>query len=101
MDLDTVHVDALTAEEKGKLQKERWCFTCKRMGHLSCNCPNKRKDTPLSTQNSKTTTHAIAPEEQEKNDQERNPKEAMAEQIKAMSAEERNILLDNLVLQDF
>ena len=97
MDLDVTYIDVLSAKEKGKLQKEGWCFTYKRMGHLSCNCPNKtKKDTPPSTQNSKTTTHAIELEEKEKN-----PKEAMAEEIKAMSAEERNVLLDNLVLQGF
>ena len=71
------------------------------MGHLSRNCPNKKKDTPSSTQNSKTTAQMIELEEQEKNGQKQNPKEAMAEQIKAMSAEERNVLLDNLVLQGF
>ena len=35
------------------------------------------------------------------NDNTKGPKEAMAKQIKAMSVEEWNILLDNLVLQGF
>ena len=99
MDLDAAHVDVLSTEKKGRLQKEGQCFTCKRMGHLSCNCPNKKKDAPSPTQNSKTNARMIEPEEQ--NDQKQIPKEAMAEQIKAMSTEERNVLLDNLVLQGF
>ena len=50
----------------------------------------------MPTQNFKSTTHVIKPEPENKN-----PKKAMAEQIKAMSVEERNVLLDNLVLWGF
>ena len=46
----------------------------------------------MSTQNLKITAHIIELE------QEKNPKKAMAEQIKAISTEKWNILLDNLVL---
>ena len=35
------------------------------------------------------------------NDDTKGTKEAMAKQIKAMSTEERSVLLDNLVLQGF
>ena len=97
MDLNVAQVNMLTTEEKGKLQKEGQCFICKRMGHLSRNCPNKTKrDAPTPTQNFKSTTHVIKLEPENKN-----PKKAMAEQIKAISVEEWNILLDNLVLWDF
>ena len=43
MDVDAVHVDALTAEEKDKLFKEGCCFKCKKQGHISHKCPKKEK----------------------------------------------------------
>ena len=99
MDLDAAQIDALAAEEKAKLQKEGRCFTCKKLGHVSCVCPNKpnKKDAVVPTQGSKSATRNIEPE----NDNTKGPKEAMAKQIKAMSAEERSVLLDNLMLQGF
>ena len=99
MDLDAVQIDALAAEEKAKLQKEGRCFTCKKLGHVSRVCPNKpnKKDAAAPAQNGKFATRNIEP----KNDEAKGPKEAMAEQIKAMSAEERSVLLDNLMLQGF
>ena len=36
MDVDAVHVDALTVEEKEKLTKEGQCFECRKQGHISC-----------------------------------------------------------------
>ena len=99
MDLDAAQIDTLAAEEKAKLQKEGRCFTCKKLGHLSHTCPNKtnKKDAAVLTQNGKFAARNIEPE----NDKAKGPKEAIAEQIKAMSTEERNLLLDNLVLQGF
>ena len=99
MNLDTTQIDALAAEEKAKLQKEGRCFTCKKLGHLSCVCPNKpnKKDAVVPTQSGKFAARNIEPEI----DKAKGPKEAIAEQIKAMSTEERNLLLDNLVLQGF
>ena len=46
-DLNTMEVDAiktgrLSNEEKTKLLKEGCCFRCKKMGHLSRNCPDKK-----------------------------------------------------------
>ena len=99
MDLDAAQIDALAAEEKAKLQKEGRCFTCKKLGHVSRVCPNKpnKKDAAVPAQGGKFTARNIKPE----NDDTKGAKEAMAEQIKAMSAEERSVLLDNLVLQGF
>ena len=96
MNLDTMQINVLAAEEKAKLQKEGQCFTCKKLRHLSRTCPNKtnKKDAATPTQNGKFTERNIKP----KNNDAKGPKEAMAEQIKAISAEEQNILLDNLVL---
>ena len=86
MDLDATQINALAAEEKAKLQKEGQCFTCKKLGHLSHVCPNKtnKKDATAPTQNGKFAARNIEP----KNDEAKGPKEAMAEQIKAMSVEE-------------
>ena len=86
MNLDTMQINALAAEEKAKLQKEGQCFTYKKLRHLSHTCPNKtnKKDAAMPTQNGKFSTRNIKP----KNDEAKGPKEAMAEQIKAMSVEE-------------
>ena len=99
MDLDATQIDTLAAEEKAKLQKEGQCFTCKKLGHVSRVCPNKpnKKDAAAPTQGGKFAARNIEP----KNEDTKGPKEAMAKQIKAMSAEERSVLLDNLVLQGF
>jgi hypothetical protein len=69
------------------------------LGHVSRVCPNKtnKKNAATPTQNGKFAARNIKP----KNDDTKGPKEAMAEQIKAMSVEERNVLLDNLMLQGF
>jgi hypothetical protein len=94
MEVDTVEVNALTAEEQTRLQKEGKCFNCKKTGHLSKDCPEK-KNAPRNNEHranqgmSAPTTKA---EEKEK---------TIVEEIKAMTAEERDELLDNLVLQGF
>ena len=99
MDLDAAQINALAAEEKAKLQKEGQCFTCKKLGHVSRVCPNKpnKKDAAAPTQGGKFAARNIEPE----NGDTKGTREAMAEEIKAMSAEEQSILLDNLVLQGF
>ena len=86
MDLDATQIDTLAAEEKAKLQKEGRCFTCKKLGHVSRVCPNKlnKKDAAAPSQGGKFAARNIEPE----SDNMKGPKEAMAEQIKAMSAEE-------------
>jgi hypothetical protein len=99
MDLDVVEVNALTTDEKTKLQKEGRCFLCKRLGHISRVCPNKKNgNAPHPPQNISTTARVT---EIETEKVEIAPKEAMVNQIKAMSAEQRNQLLDDLVLQGF
>ena len=69
------------------------------MGHVSRVCPNKpnKKDAAAPTQGGKFAARNIEPE----NGDAKGTREAMAEEIKAMSAEERGVLLDNLVLQGF
>ena len=42
MEVDVIKTSRLSDEEKAKLLKEGWCFRCKKMGHLSRNCPDKK-----------------------------------------------------------
>jgi Zinc knuckle len=86
MDLDAAQIDALAAEEKAKLQKEGRCYTCKKLGHISHVCPNKpnKKDGGAATQGGKFAVRNIEPE----NGDAKGTREAMAEEIKAMSVEE-------------
>ena len=40
-DPNAMDVDAMTTKERTKLMKKGLCFSCKKLGHLSQNCPNK------------------------------------------------------------
>jgi hypothetical protein len=44
MDVDAIHTGGPTPEEKKKLVVEGRCFTCWRQGHVSCMCPEKKKN---------------------------------------------------------
>ena len=95
MDVDTVEVNTLSIEDRNQLQKEGKCFNCQKVGHIGRNCPNK-KDAPkngIPCMNQGMSGQVTKAEE--------GGKKAVAEEIKAMIAEERNELLDNLVLQGF
>jgi hypothetical protein len=48
MDLDAARIDALTTEEKTRLQKEGRCFHCKKMGHISRNCQQRKENAPVT-----------------------------------------------------
>ena len=39
-------IDAMTAEERAVFMKKGLCFGCKKPGHLSRDCPNKKGYTP-------------------------------------------------------
>ena len=95
MDLDATRVDALTVEEKTCLQKEGRCFHCKKMGHISKNCQQKKENAPVTNRGNQGTTARVTELEEKDRD------ERMIEEIKGMSGEERNALLDKLVLQGF
>ena len=42
---NAMDIDALTFEERNKLMKEGKCFNCKSTGHISKDCPRKKKRT--------------------------------------------------------
>jgi hypothetical protein len=94
MEVDAVEANALTAEERTRLQKEGKCFNCKKTGHLSKDCPEK-KNTPRN--NERHTNQGMNARTTKAKEKER----TIVEEIKAMTAEERDELLDNLVLQGF
>jgi hypothetical protein len=96
MDLDAARVDALTTEEKTRLQKEGRCFHCKKMGHISRNCQQKKSnDAPAINRGNQRTTARVTEVEEKGRD------ERMIEDIKGMTTEDRNELLDKLVLAGF
>ena len=92
MDVDVAEVNALSVEEQNHLQKEGKCFNCQKVRHIGKNCPNKR-DTPKNSTlctNQGISAYIIKAKGE--------GKKAVVEEIKAMMAEKRNKLLDNLVL---
>ena len=42
MDVNTIHVNQLTTEEKDKCIKEGCCFRCQKQGYRSKECPLKK-----------------------------------------------------------
>ena len=95
MDLDTAQVDALTTEEKMCLQKEGCCFHCKKMGHISKNCQQRKENTPVTSCRNQGTTACVTEVKEKEHD------ERMIEEIKGMSSKKRNVLLNKLALQGF
>ena len=59
MDIDVITrtYNAMTPEERTKLMRKGCCFQCKKPGHLSHDCPEKKgKNTIPTTPNTSTTT---------------------------------------------
>ena len=96
MEINAAELNALSVEERNHLQKEGHCFNCRKTGHMSYACPTKQ-DTPKKNmhENQGATIFTTKAEE------EGTRKKKMAESIKAMTMEERNELLDDLVLVGF
>ena len=96
MEIDTAELNALSVEERNRLQKEGHCFNCRKTGHMSRACPTKQDASKkIASENQKSTIRTTKAEE------EGSEKKKMAESIKAMTMEERNKLLDDLVLAGF
>ena len=44
----------INADEKTELMKTGKCFTCKKLGHLSCNCPQRPPPRPCTSARAST-----------------------------------------------
>ena len=58
MDIDMVTrtYNTMTNEERTELMKKGLCFRCKKPGHLSCDCPDKKGKTPPAQTPANTST---------------------------------------------
>ena len=67
MDVDTVtrSINAMTAEERTEFMRKGLCFRCKKSGHISRDCPEKKGNTiaptPSTSTPSSTATTSNAP----------------------------------------
>ena len=99
MDVDTVCVDALAAEEKEKLAKEGRCFKCKKQGHISRKCPEREENKNAPRRGNQGMTVHTAVVEDEGSTQ--NKVEELAGGIRELGDEEREGLLDLLLEKGF
>ena len=51
-DPDAMLIDYMSTDERNELMKKGACFNCKKVGHLSKNCPDKKKYVPPQTNTS-------------------------------------------------
>ena len=121
MEVDAIKTGRLSDEEKAKLLKEGRCFHCKKIRHLSKNCPDKKDskgkgtDKPRSSSGQFTKPKARATvinEDKEDEQQEAQPEEddeappsytnkGVKEFIRTMKLDEREALLEMLASQGF
>ena len=98
MDVNTVCVDALTAEDKEKLTKEGHCFNCRKQGHISHKCPEREEkgNAPHHGNQGMTVRMAVVEEEDHQN-----KVEELAGGIRELGDKEREGLLDLLIEKGF
>ena len=96
MDVDTAMLATIAAEEKQKLLKEGRCFNCKKLGHISRNCPTKTdRNAPNTNHRNHRMTARVAKVADNKEETD------LMEQIGNLTMEERSTLMDEMVLKGF
>ena len=96
MDVDAATLAAITTKEKQRLLKEGRCYNCKKMGHISQNCPTKTdKNTPNTNRRNQGMTVCAAEVTDGKEETD------LMEQIGNLTMEERSVLMDKMVLKGF
>jgi hypothetical protein len=60
MEIDRVRAQQITMDKRADLMKAGKCFTCRKQGHLSCNCP-QRSSCPRT--NARTSTSQVKVED--------------------------------------
>ena len=92
MDVDHVFMDA---DEKEKLMKSGTCFNCKKQGHLSRECPNRKWSTIREAKVEKTNHKGKEKENVNKKSTEEPPSyDSLLKQINACSMEDRQKILE-------
>ena len=122
MDIDAISTKPggrfkqLTNEEKKKLMAEGRCFRCKKQGHMSRNCPDKKGGSKPFERRSNPSARTTEAEENNASDEEDKDevmsqastkvgstkgKGVLAAQINALSVEEKEELFDKLISEGF
>jgi hypothetical protein len=101
MDVDSINLQKtgrLSDEDKARLIKENKCFYCKEVGHISRNCPKKKKknDSRPPAKARTTDTESIADSEATAVTN----KDSILSGIKDLSQQERDELYADLCLED-
>ena len=96
MDVDVATLAAIAAEEKQKLLKEGRYFNCKKLGHVSRNCPTKTNN---NTPNNSHGNHGMTAHTAETTNSK--DKTDFMEQIGNLTMKERSALMDEMVLKGF
>jgi Zinc knuckle len=112
MDIDTIKTGKLSEEEKTKLSKEGRCFRCKKLGHISRNCPDKGKNYKPRNESGqyvrdKPKARVTEVEEPQEDEVEEEPKEkppaymekGIMEFIRTMKADKCEALYEAMSLQ--
>jgi Ty3 transposon capsid-like protein/Zinc knuckle len=97
-DPNAMDVDALTLEKRNEMMKKGLCFGCGEQGHLSRDCPKKKKP---STYQTPSQTSSITPPSYSK----KPPPKELAAYIRAITAEynddEKNNFYDDVEQEGF
>ena len=95
MEINAAELNALSVEERNRLQKKGRCFNCRKTGHMSRACPTKQDASKKNMRENQGATICTTKAKEE------GTEKKMAESIKSMTMEERNKLLNDLILVGF